>query len=221
MRIALAAVVLLLTAMPARAHRLDEYLQATLLSIGRERLQAEISLTPGVDVFPIVAAGIDTDRDGVFSKAEQRAYAARMLRDLSLAIDGHPLMPELLSVRFPGVDEMKEGLGTIRIEFQAAIPGGGGRRRLVIENRHQARIGAYLVNCLVPRDPEIRVLTQNRNYSQSFYQLDYVQAAPRSGAVLAGLWTDDRTWLGAVALLLLARFACLWRRDAAASRQAS
>lgn len=212
MRTAFAATVLLLTAMPGRAHRLDEYLQQILVSIGRERLEAEISLTPGVAVFPMVAAEIDADRDGVFSGSEQRAYAGRVLHDLSLTVDGHPLTPRLLTIRFPGIDEMKEGLGSIRIEFQADLPRRGGGRRLVIENRHQRKIGAYLVNCLVPRDPRIRVLAQSRNYSQSFYQLDYTQPGAPAGTLLAGFWADGRTWLGAVALLLFARFAFFWGR---------
>lgn len=32
------------------------------------------------------------------------------------------------------------------------------------------------MNCLVPRDPNIRILTQTRNESQSFYQLDYARS---------------------------------------------
>ena len=49
-------------------------------------------------------------------------------------------------------------------------------RRLIFENHHQSRIAAYLVNCLVPHDRDIRFVAQNRNQQQSFYQLDYVQA---------------------------------------------
>jgi hypothetical protein len=70
----------------------------------------------------------------------------------------------------------KEGLGEIQIEFSATLPRGGPNRRLVLENRHQRRIAAYLVNCLVPRDPDIRIVAQDRNEQQSVYRLDYVQA---------------------------------------------
>ena len=206
----LVAAILLSVPAPAIAHRLDEYLQETLLSLGKTRLQAELTLTPGVAVYPIVAADIDSNRDGVFSESEQRAYAGRVLRDLSLTIDGHPVTPRLVALRFPAVGEMKAGLGAIHIEFQADLPGGGPARQLVFENRHESRLGAYLVNCLVPQDPGIRIVSQNRNYSQSVYRLDYIQ----SGMPGAPLWerSDGRLWLAGVALGLLARFAFLWRR---------
>ena len=41
-------------------------------------------LIPGVAVFSFVLASIDTNGDGVISEAEQRAYAERVLRDVSL-----------------------------------------------------------------------------------------------------------------------------------------
>jgi hypothetical protein len=217
MKTKLAAVVLLLAPAPALTHRLDEYLQGTILSIGKNRLEAQITLTPGVAVFPMLATNIDTDADGVVSETEQRAYAGRVLRDLSLSIDGRPLMPQLLSMQFPSIDEMKEGRGGIRIDFKADLPRGGPSRRLVFENRHQSRVGAYLVNCLVPRDPDIRIVAQNRNYSQSLYQLDYVQTGVRSGALSWAWWSGDPAWLGTVALLLFARLAFLWRQRSRAA----
>ena len=51
--------------------------------------------------------------------SEERSYAARVLRDLSLRIDGRRVTPQLVSTRFPTIGEMKEGLGGIRIAFQA------------------------------------------------------------------------------------------------------
>ena len=77
------------------AHRLDEYLQATTISVERDRVQAQIRLTPGVAVFPSVLAGIDTNADQVVSESEQRAYAEAVLRDLSFTVDGTPLHPRL------------------------------------------------------------------------------------------------------------------------------
>jgi hypothetical protein len=207
----LAAAILLLTATPTLAHRLDEYLESTLVSVRKTRVQAEITLTPGVAVYPIVLAGIDTNADGVISETEQRAYAGRVLRDLSLTIDGRPLTLQLLSRQFPTVEEMKDGLGEIRIEFSAELPFGGTNRRLMFENHHQSRIAAYQVNCLVPRDPNIRIVAQHRNYLQSLYQLEYVQAGAPSNSLFLASWSGDRVWLGTVALFLFARFALLRR----------
>ena len=58
------------------------------------------------------------------------------------------------------------------------------------------------MNCLVPRDPDIRILAQNRNYSQSVYELDYVQTGVRQEALASSWWPGNRAGLGAVALLL-------------------
>lgn len=211
MRTTLTAALLALAGTPAAAHRLDEYLQGTLLSIEKDRFQAQMTLTPGVAVFALVLSGIDTDADGVISDTEQRTYAARILRDLSLTIDGARLTPHLLSIRFPTVDEMREGRGEIQLEFDAALPSGGRNRKLTLENRHQSRIAAYQVNCLVPGDPDIKIAAQNRNYSQSLYELDYVRADVRAQPLLLALWSGGLGWLSPLVLLLFTRLTVLWR----------
>ena len=69
---------------PAWAHRLDEYLQATILSIEPGSVQATVRLVPGVAVASPVIASIDRDHNGVLSREEQRrpeAAAARRVCD--------------------------------------------------------------------------------------------------------------------------------------------
>ena len=119
------ATILLLAATPGFAHRLDEYLQATTISLEKTRVHAQMRLTPGVAVFPTVFANIDADADGLISENEERAYAERVLRDLSLSIDGDRLTPRRLSVKFPSIDELKGGLGEIQLEFYADLPAKG------------------------------------------------------------------------------------------------
>ncbi len=174
-QLASASAAILFFGTSASAHRLDEYLQATILTVEKDRVQAVMRLTPGVAVSVAVLASIDTNADGVISDTEQRAYAKQVLRDVSISIDGHILKPQLISTEFPGIEEMKTGLGEIQIEFNADLPRGGRDRRLIFENHHQSRISAYLVNCLAPRDPDIKVIAQSRNEQQSFYQLDYAE----------------------------------------------
>jgi hypothetical protein len=152
-------------------------------------------------VLPLVLSAIDADHDGVIAESEQRAYAIRVLRDLSLTAGGDPLTLRVIAIKFPTLDEMKEGLGEIELAFAAEIPGGGGPRSLVFENRHQSRIAAYQVNCLVPRDPAIRILSQTRNYLQSSYRLEYTQP----GAAPSLAWGGGLA--GTVALLFAARLA--------------
>ncbi len=79
------------------------------------------------------------------------------------------------SIEYPDLQNIRDGLGEIKIAFHAALPGGEARRRLIFENHHENAIAVYLVNCLVPEDPDIHLLAQSRNEQQSFYQLDYFQ----------------------------------------------
>lgn len=173
----IAAILSLAVAPEVFAHRLDEYLQGTIFSIGKSRVEAQMTLTPGVAVLPRLIASIDTNADGKVSDTERDAYARQVLRDLSIAIDGHNLTPRLISVQFPAMEEMKEGRGEIRLDFEADLPPGGRNRKLTFENRHQSGISAYQVNSLVSGDPDIHIGAQIRNYSQSLYELDYEQSS--------------------------------------------
>jgi len=212
MRLSVAATLLVMAAMPVCAHRLDEYLQGTILSVDKNRLQAQMTMTPGVSVFAFLIAYIDLDADGVISETEKRAYAKRVLGDLTIGIDGRPLTPQMLSIRFPSVDEMKDGRGEIQIDFNVDLPGGGHNRKLTFENHHLSRISAYQVNCLVPRDSNIRIAAQERNDSQSLYQLKYVETNVRSDLTSVAPWLGGFGGLGLMALLLFTRVGFLWRQ---------
>lgn len=170
-------IAVLLIEAPAFAHRLDEYLQATTLAVEKDRIEVQIRLTPGVEVIPAVLPAMDSNADGLISEAEQRTYAMKVADDLSLTVDGHALPLRLVASKFAKPEEMREGLGDIALDFVAeAPPGGSSNRKLTFQNHHQNRIGAYLANTLIPRDPDIRITGQSRNYQQSFYQVDYEQA---------------------------------------------
>jgi hypothetical protein len=197
-RLVAAAAFLLSLGAGAFAHRLDEYLQATIITVENDRVRVSMRLIPGVAVSSIVLASIDTNGDGVISEAEQQTYAERVLRDLSITVDGKSASPTLVSRKFPATEEIKEGLGEIQIEFSVDLAPGGPERRIVFENHHHNEISAYLVNCLVPRDPSIRILTQNRNEGQSFYQLDYAQAGRSSDPSTLKGWSTIRGSVGAV-----------------------
>jgi hypothetical protein len=112
----------------------------------------------------------------------------------------------LVSSKFAAVEELQEGRGAIQLDLEASVPRGGPERTLEFENRHLSRIGVYLVNGLVPTDPDIRYRLQSRNYEQSRYQLEI-----RPGGVAA-----DRSWIswsmagiGLVTMVVLLSFARL------------
>ncbi len=93
----------LATVHPAGAHRVDEYLQATRLSIDIERVDLEIDLTAGVALASKVFGWIDTNRDGEISSAEGEAYARQMLRSVVLKVDGWPVPIQLVEHQLPAI----------------------------------------------------------------------------------------------------------------------
>src|ERR1700753_3991306 len=109
---------LLLGTCSAWAHRLDEYLQATTFGIGNGRVEMKMRLTPGTQVWERVQAAIDTNKDGVVSATEQTAYAELVRREVSLKLDGQPLTLRLVSETFPALEEIKDGLGDIQLNFE-------------------------------------------------------------------------------------------------------
>jgi hypothetical protein len=177
-----------LVAMPALAHRLDEYLQATIFSIEPGNIQATMRLVPGVAVAPGVIASIDSDHDGVLSWDEQHHYAERVMADLELEEDGRRLPLHLASAIFPSVDQMKVGTGEIELVFSADLPAVRGEHQLAFENHHQSGTSVYLVNSLVPRDKNLQLEAQSRNQNQSFYQVTLAGAGPVTSQVF--------TWSG-------------------------
>lgn len=90
--------VLFLAVSAASAHRLDEYLEATMISLDAGRMHADIRLVPGVAVLPAVLREIDTNADGAISDSELHAYGEKVLRDLSFAIDGTRIQPHVVSL---------------------------------------------------------------------------------------------------------------------------
>jgi len=174
---AIAAACFLLFGGVALAHRVDEYLQATIISLQANQAQASMRLIPGVLVAPSVIDAIDRNHDGVFSESEQRAYAQRVLGDLSITIDGKTISPQLISWSFPAAAQMREGLGEIQIEYSVELPPGAQHRALTLANYHLNPSSVYLMNVVVPQDPNIRIVAQKRNEVQSVYELDYQQTS--------------------------------------------
>jgi hypothetical protein len=184
----------LLLGKTASAHRVDEYLQATILSVEGNRVQASMRLIPGKLVSSSVIAAIDSNRDGVFSEGEERAYVERVVGDLSITIDGKNVRPQLISWSFPQPAQMRNGLGEIHIGYTVDLPYGGTNRALILTNHHLNYTSVYLMNVLVPQDRNIHILAQKRNEQQSVYELDYQQMSVR-GAASQTPWANLGAWL--------------------------
>jgi hypothetical protein len=164
----------LIFARSASAHRLDEYLQATRLSVSPTEVGIEIDLTPGVDVAPLIFALINTDHDGRISPSEAERYANQVLRETALDIDGHSSQFVVVKYEFPSFQEMSAGEGTIRIYARALWRGSAGTHHLVYENNHKSDFGVYLVNVLRPGTPAIEITEQRRDPFQRGMNLSFV-----------------------------------------------
>jgi hypothetical protein len=189
----------------ADAHRLDEYLQATLIGVTRDGVEVEIRLTPGVAILPVWMAVIDQDHDGQISPGEERAYVGRVVREVELRVDGVPAPLSLIESNFPTLEAMQEGLGTIRIKLHAARSG----RQLHFENLHLPQISVYLVNCLAAPSDGLVVGQQTRDVAQRSIAFAYsfgTGAARGSRAASIALGPFLPAGIG---MLLLARMAVL------------
>lgn len=155
------------------AHRLDEYLQATLVSLATDRIVLEMDLTPGIDVASGVFASIDTDRDGRIAADEGDAYANQVLGEIELELDGTVRPLDLIGAEFPSQQEMRAGIGVIRIEARAPWAGSPGRHALHYRNDHWPALSAYLVNALVPTSRAVRITGQHRDALQREFRLEF------------------------------------------------
>jgi hydrogenase/urease accessory protein HupE len=164
---------LLLSSASTFAHRLNEYLEATTISLSAGEVLVELRLTPGVDVAAAILKRLDLNGDDRISKAEEQAYLSMMARDVSFFLDGDQTTPALLSSSFPTVAEMKKGFGEISIKYALKIKQERSSHQLKLHNLHFSQVGVYLVNCLLPTDSSIVVVNQTRSVDQSQYQLDF------------------------------------------------
>jgi len=167
-------ITLLLRPAPIDAHRLDEYLQATLVGIDADRVNLEVDLTPGVSIAKQVTGWIDTNADGQLSQAEGLAYANEVLSSVSLTVDRRSVALTMREVQLPTVSEMSGGVGTIRLRASAELPQAtNGRHELTVVNAHWPQTSIYLANALVPSDNRIQILTQQRDRDQHSLTIGY------------------------------------------------
>ena len=112
---------------------------------------------------------------------------------------------QLTRVEVPPADELRDGVGTIRLEATADAAAGPGRHDLILHNMHWPQESVYLANALIPTDHAIRIARQDRDARQQLYRLEYeVRSAGSSAAVGWGL---------AAAAVLAAQ--ARWRRRSA------
>jgi hypothetical protein len=162
------------------AHRLDEYLQATLVTIEPGEVRLQINLTPGVEVADKVLALVDRNHDGVLSTNEAAAYCELLKRELTVYLDGRKISLELTASNFPALSELRTGWGFMQVEFSAPVgPLAPGPHQLEFKNRHLPRLSVYLFNAAQPNSSLVQITRQKRNKNQSLGEIEFTIQPPR------------------------------------------
>lgn len=157
-------ILLILLPQDATAHVLDEYVQASQINLTPTTVGIELRLTPGVDVADRIFSLIDLDRNGEISPAEEHTYAERVLHDLTLELDNHPLPLTLTSVTFPSRAELKTGDAPILLALSADIPlSASTDHQLTFRNNHLPTLSVYNANPLLPTTTSIAISSQQRD----------------------------------------------------------
>ena len=165
----------------SNAHRLDEYLQATLVSIEPDRIRLQIQLTPGVQVAEPVLRLVDLNHDGRIAPEEADAYADLVKSSLSLKLDGRNLRLTVQVIESPEAADLRTGLGAIQIELSAAMESlTAGAHQLTFENRHQTNLSVFQVNAVLPRSKDVVIRRQERNEIQSRATIHFTREEPWS-----------------------------------------
>ena len=186
------------------AHRLDECLQAARIGIQPDRAAIELDLTPGAAAAGAMIASIDRDGDGLFSAAEQRAYAGAVLADIVLEVDGEALQIGGATSAFADVAALRQGEGAVRLRTSVDLPRlAAGEHQLLFRNRHAAEGSVYLANALVPDSDRVAVTGQRRDSAQRELTIDYVLSPDRP-------LTAAAVWMGGALFAVL--LAAAWRR---------
>jgi hypothetical protein len=182
------------------AHRLDELLQAARIDLRDDGVAIDLALTPGADIADSIVAAIDGDRNGLLTSDEQTDYAAAIVGDVVVTVDGARLALRLNDASFPTMVQLRSGEGTIRVQAGASHSRlANGPHQLFFSNGHHAGRSVYLANALVPASTRLSVSGQRRTFDQRELTIDYSIGMAQASFTPGGL-------LGLVAGVLIVRY---------------
>jgi nickel/cobalt exporter len=141
----------LLVTTSAAAHPTDEIVEQAYLTPAASGVTVQLDLTPGVLVAPQFARALDTDGDGMLSVAERDAHTATVRAVVTAEVDGTPLDLALAEHRYPPLDLLGAGGGTVTLVWTAHPPSGA--RQLLVTDRYDPGRTTVQMIVLVPPDP--------------------------------------------------------------------
>jgi hypothetical protein len=195
--LALALMILIISATTLSAHRRDELLQAARIAVAADRIALEISLTPGTAVADEVIGAIDRDRNGALSAEEQRDYAALVMAATELRIDGAAVNMVVDTASYPPLDALREGDRSIELRSAMTLPQlSSGRHEIAFTNGYRGDISVYLANALKPDSERIVIASQHRDPAQRTLAIDFTIDGNRFAALPAWLFgSGAAVWL--------------------------
>jgi hypothetical protein len=181
--ITLSLAVAVLVPAGAGAHRLDELLQTTFVSVGADRVRVDVSLTPGAQIASKVVGRIDADSDGAFSAAEREAFARQVVDAIEVTIDGQRSALTLDGAQFPLPADLAAGTASVRINAFTPAPATGSHQ-MTVENGFERAMGVYLMEIRSP-EPGTTVERQIRDPLQRTVRVDYAVRPSRQALASA------------------------------------
>jgi len=184
-------------ASPVSAHRRDELLQAARIGVAADRIELELSLTPGIAVADDVIGAIDRDHDGALSSEEQRSYAEQVLAATEVRIDDRIVKMEHAAAMYPLPGELRNGDGAIELRTAATLRAlASGRHEIVFTNGYRGDISVYLANALKPDSERIVIASQHRDPEQRTLAIEFTIDGQRFAALPAWLFASGAgAWL--------------------------
>ncbi len=121
----------------ASSHPIDEIVQATYISFGKNEISVELDLTPGAGVAPEIVDDIDANHNRRIEKSEIRSFAMRVLENCVLRVDDSALLLILTDSNLPTYQTLWAGLDEIKIYAIVSNPLTEGTHWLDYENRYE------------------------------------------------------------------------------------
>src|SRR5579872_6470883 len=177
---AAAFLLLLLSAGRAGAHPVDEVVQGAYLTLAPGEVRLELDLTPGTMVAAALLRDMDPNRDQRISDAEARAYAAHVLQQSTLMLDGTAAAWRLDKVSVPPYQNVLLATDTLKIYAVAARTERAGAHTLRYDNGYQPAKSQCIANIFLQPGAGWRYQVAGQRHSDDGRQLavDYTGARP-------------------------------------------
>ena len=145
----LACLLLALWVARADAHPVDEVVQGAYLTLAAGQVRLELDLAPGAEVAEAFLTSLDTNRDQRITEVEARGFAARVLEQSTLLLDGVAVHWALDQVTVPAYQALRFGNDILRIQAIASRADSAGMHALSYRNRFQPAKSQRTANVFV------------------------------------------------------------------------